>query len=505
MPAIPYTKTATTDGAWDAGANEKRLPSKKAALRASHAWMDAGGDPDTKSSYKFPHHEIGSTGTVGAANTRACSAIIAALNGGRGGAKIPDADRKGVFAHAAGHLKAAGKDVPELKSLDVLEAERRTDEVERRVHQGRVEIRTAEGGGQKLDGYAAVFNQETMIGSSQWSFREQIAPGAFSEAIEQDDVRALFNHDENYVLGRNKSGTLRLAEDDEGLRYEIDPPDTSAGRDVVSLVARGDVDGSSFAFRVIEDSWEYPKDPASGQRPLRTVLKVELFDVSPVTYPAYPQTTVSARARSMATGQPPTSGAAKPGTQAHTARDGNGVTGGGDAGDVGGDVGGTQSSKAAIQKAIRKVVAAKKAVRSMIKALDISHGFNPSGGDLTGPGGSQLGTGTGRTKHLSRKERKLLRKQMRARRDSGDGAVSLENANMYYAARSIRGAMLAAHHGMNTIRAICRASGMDLSDSGSAEGSGGDGTVGADASGGANAATLDLDLRAEELELERLR
>ena len=171
-------------------------------------------------------------------------------------------------------------------------------ELERRVVRGTVALREDSSGTPTLQGYAAVFNSETVIGTE---FREVIAPGAFSDAIQHDDVRGLFNHDSNFVLGRTKSGTLRLGQDATGLRYTIDMPDTQVGRDVLELVRRGDLDGSSFAFIVPPggDDW----NRGGGQLPLRTIRKVQLFDVSPVTYPAYPDTSVqvSARARAAAT------------------------------------------------------------------------------------------------------------------------------------------------------------------------------------------------------------
>ena len=149
-----------------------------------------------------------------------------------------------------------------------------------------------EGNAPVLTGYAAVFGQETVIGD--W-FRERIEPGAFTAALaRQDDVRALVNHDPTRILGRSTAGTLRLTQDAVGLRYEITPPDTSYARDLIVSVQRGDVTQSSFAFRVVKDK---VLPLARGETlPLRVVEDVELFDVSPVTYPAYVNTTVSARA-----------------------------------------------------------------------------------------------------------------------------------------------------------------------------------------------------------------
>lgn len=150
----------------------------------------------------------------------------------------------------------------------------------------RVEAR-AEGVG-RLVGHAAVFNTEAKIG--RW-FRERIAPGAFRRAIAEDDVRALFNHDEDWVLGRNRAGTLRLSEDEVGLAIEITPPDTQLVRDLVMApIARGDVTQMSFGFRMLREEWD-----ESGDVPLRTLLEVELFDVSPVTFPAFATTDVTLR------------------------------------------------------------------------------------------------------------------------------------------------------------------------------------------------------------------
>lgn len=143
----------------------------------------------------------------------------------------------------------------------------------------------------KIVGHAAVFNA---LSEDLGGFREKIAPGAFAKSITEDDVRALWNHDANYVLGRNLSGTLRLSEDAEGLAVEITPPDTQWARDLTVSIARGDVTQMSFGFTTRQDAWN--KIAGAWER---TLLDVRLFDVSPVTYPAYPQTDVSARAREL--------------------------------------------------------------------------------------------------------------------------------------------------------------------------------------------------------------
>ena len=154
-----------------------------------------------------------------------------------------------------------------------------------------VELR-AQGEGdatREIRGHASVFNQEEVIFPG---FREVILPGAFEKAIGRDDVRALWNHDSNIVLGRSTAGTLKLEEDKIGLAYSVDPPDTQLVRDmVISPIERGDVTGSSFGFRV-ETANEIPQDDGSL---LREVVAAELIDVSPVTFPAYPDATVAMR------------------------------------------------------------------------------------------------------------------------------------------------------------------------------------------------------------------
>lgn len=137
----------------------------------------------------------------------------------------------------------------------------------------------------KIVGHAAVFDQAADIGG--W-FNEVIDRGAFDEAMGNDEIMALFNHDPNLVLGRTGNGTVKLTTDDTGLRYEIDLPDTPTGNEVLELVRSKTIHKSSFGFRVLEESYDYDTDT-------RTILKVELFDVSPVTYPAYEGTDVSAR------------------------------------------------------------------------------------------------------------------------------------------------------------------------------------------------------------------
>ena len=141
----------------------------------------------------------------------------------------------------------------------------------------------------KMVGHAAVFNQAADIGGL---FSELIEPGAFKASIKKDDVRALFNHDPNFVLGRNKAGTLTMSEDDTGLKVSIEPPDTQFARDLAISIERGDINQMSFAFSVQEEEWirGEKKDPD-----IRKIKKVRLYDVSPVTYPAYEGTDIAIR------------------------------------------------------------------------------------------------------------------------------------------------------------------------------------------------------------------
>lgn len=151
--------------------------------------------------------------------------------------------------------------------------------IERRTTSATVELR-AEGEKRTAVGHAAVFGR---LSQNLGGFVERVAPGAFTKTLEEQDVRALFNHHEDHVLGRLGAGTLRMVEDDDGLAYEIDLPDTTIGRDVAELLRRGDVSGSSFGFRVIEDEWGETEQGF----PLRTLKQVSLRDVGPVTFPAY--------------------------------------------------------------------------------------------------------------------------------------------------------------------------------------------------------------------------
>lgn len=139
--------------------------------------------------------------------------------------------------------------------------------------------------GRRLEGYAATFGTEARIGGA---FTETIAPGAFAASLASGrDILALADHDPARILGRTRSGSLRLSEDSRGLAFQIDLPDTQAGRDVLALAERGDLGGMSFGFTATDEHRD-------GDR--RELRAVELIEVSVVSaWPAYPDTLVQAR------------------------------------------------------------------------------------------------------------------------------------------------------------------------------------------------------------------
>lgn len=161
---------------------------------------------------------------------------------------------------------------------------------ETRYNPTKLEVRDATTSGSvgQIGGYAAVFNQ---LSEPLGRFREKIANGAFTDSL-NSDVRAFWNHNTDALLGRTTSKTLRIEQNDLGLAFSLDLPDTQAGRDTLTSIKRGDVSGMSFGFMVSEDSWQRGK---AGEPHVRTLLKVDLYEVSPVVFPAYPQTSVGTR------------------------------------------------------------------------------------------------------------------------------------------------------------------------------------------------------------------
>lgn len=177
-----------------------------------------------------------------------------------------------------------------------METERRTFEVDS------LEVRALEGGAPMITGYAVVFNSlsEIMTDLRGRKFRERIAPGTFDRVLAAaPDIRSLWNHNADMPLARTRNNTLRVIKDLHGLRIEMQPPGTSWGTDAVVSIRRGDVTGMSFAFSVngqMGDVWERPG--ADGVA-LRTIVDADLYEVSPVTFPAYPATQVAVRSVTM--------------------------------------------------------------------------------------------------------------------------------------------------------------------------------------------------------------
>ncbi len=152
-----------------------------------------------------------------------------------------------------------------------------------RVLNTEFEIRQEGDEGPIIAGYAALFNDPA---DEQMGFIEKIAPGAFKDAIKNSDTRALINHDPGKILGRKSANTLQLLEDDKGLYYEIEPPETTYANDLIESMKRGDINQSSFGFVVAKEEWD-----ETGDVPVRTIIEVaELHDVSPVTFPWYENT-----------------------------------------------------------------------------------------------------------------------------------------------------------------------------------------------------------------------
>ncbi|MEU9215397.1 HK97 family phage prohead protease [Streptomyces anthocyanicus] len=162
-------------------------------------------------------------------------------------------------------------------------------DLERRYTPVPVELRAPKEQQRKtISGYAAVFNRES---SNLGGFVEVVDPRAFNKSRGDGwpDVIARYNHDDNMLLGTVAGGTLRLSIDDQGLLYDVDPPQARA--DILELVSRGDVRKSSFAFRTVEDDWGMTDQGF----PMRTLLRAQLVDVAPVNIPAYPDSSAGLR------------------------------------------------------------------------------------------------------------------------------------------------------------------------------------------------------------------
>jgi len=218
-------------------------------------------------------------GVDGKPDHRLMGEAWAALHGGFRGVEYAGPQKAEATTRLRALYKAEGLIVPDQANEAPFLERRMCVAAEMRVNGKRNPV---------LDGYAAVFNK---LSEDMWGFRERIMPGAFTRALkEKQDVRCLINHDSTLVLGRTKADTLRLTEDEKGLAYSDDLPETSYALDLAECIRRGDVTQSSFAFRVADQRWV-----TENKQDIREITDVDLFDVSPVTFPAYTQTRVEIR------------------------------------------------------------------------------------------------------------------------------------------------------------------------------------------------------------------
>lgn len=143
-----------------------------------------------------------------------------------------------------------------------------------------------------IKGYVVKFNERSSLLYDEWY--ERVAKGAFAKSLQQNTIKALWNHNSDIVLGSTKSNTLKLIEDDVGLRFDLELPNSSQAKDIYESIKRGDVDGVSFGFYIREngDKWEYLKEEDVYER---TLLDIDLIEISPTPFPAYPTSEVGKR------------------------------------------------------------------------------------------------------------------------------------------------------------------------------------------------------------------
>lgn len=167
----------------------------------------------------------------------------------------------------------------------------------RRIHVDKLEVRTIEGTENRVvGGYVNKFNQQSSLMRDRWGdeFVEVISESAFNKTLETKSQKALWNHNTDLVLGSVSARTLNLFVDGIGLRCEITLPNTTWGNDAYESIQRGDVDGMSFGFRCVEDMWSKTQYE-DREIYKRTILEVELFEVSPCVFPAYPDSQINCR------------------------------------------------------------------------------------------------------------------------------------------------------------------------------------------------------------------
>lgn len=320
-PIAPH-KTATVDKEWDGPANKGRLKNDGTASYYSkaYAWRESSGDGTKKNQFKFIHHEVSGDGTVGAANINGCRAGIGVINGARSGTTIPSGDRKGVYNHLAKHMRDGGVDPPDFKSdADLLKilawaegveaewlarpgtlayqsanmtygADRSTllfgqPGVTLTVRRHISALAAAHATDRKIN--MLVVPYDGSLSHNLGGFREMYQPGCFSQGL-SNDPRALFNHDEAKVLGRQSAGTAKFWEDAAGVHVEADAPETTWADDLLVSMRRGDITQASAAFWILQQRWE----TRNGEK-VRIVEKALLRDASVLAYPAYESTQAS--------------------------------------------------------------------------------------------------------------------------------------------------------------------------------------------------------------------
>ena len=182
----------------------------------------------------------------------------------------------------------AGVKWSERKRKEIIEEEEKgvrninNNNMEKRIFNVETRVDSTDDGKDVVVGYASVYDSRS---NNLGGFYEFVERGVFNEdLINSSDVRSLINHDPNLILARSTSGTLKLSADERGLKYEFEMPETSYGKDLAISMKRGDITQSSFAFTVAEDDWSTDDEGNN----IRTIKKIDrLYDVSPVTYPAY--------------------------------------------------------------------------------------------------------------------------------------------------------------------------------------------------------------------------
>lgn len=277
---------APRDYEWDAVAARDRIarwaggPDKEEVdwgkYRSCFLWYD-DDNPKNYGSYKFAYCDIINGGPK--VVFRALAAIIAVLNGGRGGANIPESDREGVYREAAKQYRRFDEEPPELKrSISMLE--------NRTIPLEEIEVREEEGKVPVLSGYAVKWDVESV----GLPFIEVFRRGAFTDFLESSNIVALWSHDPAKPLASTEAGNLVLRQDGIGLYFEMTPLETSWGKDAIITISNRVVKGMSFGFEAIDDKWS-TKDGKS----YREILKAKLFEISPTPFPAYQATSVSVR------------------------------------------------------------------------------------------------------------------------------------------------------------------------------------------------------------------